>query len=300
MKRLDLIVGALVTTMWGANFSVIEMGLKDLDPFTLTFLRFLLCAVPAIFFVPRPKDVDIKYLAIYGVLFGAGMWWVVNFAMYNGLSAGLSSVFLQFSAFFTIVLSWVAFGEKINFIHVFGMALSTVGLISIFFLSHEPSTTIGVSLVLLAAGSWAICNLIVKSQKPKNMIAFIVWSSAFSAPAIFVMTLMVKGLAPFVAIKDNLTVPAAISVLFQAYITTILGYMIWNNLMKRHPSYVVAPLSLLVPISGMVSSYIFFNESIDRYRMAAILLVIAGLGVFMNSGKISRIFQKQEMHDPSI
>lgn len=300
MKRSDLIIGALVTIMWGANFSVIEMGLKALDPFTLTFLRFLCCAVPAIFFMPRPKEVEIKYLALYGTLFGAGMWWVVNFAMYNGLSAGLSSVFLQFSAFFTIILSRVIFSEKINSVHVAGMTLSVIGLIGLFFLSHEPSTTMGVALVLLAAGSWAVCNLIIKSQKPKNMIAFIVWSSAFSAPAIFVMTVAVKGFAPFLAIKDNLTMPAVISVLFQAYITTILGYMVWNNLMKKYPSSEVAPLSLLVPISGMLSSYFFFGENIDHYRMTAIVLVIVGLGVFINSVRILAILRRDGLRrDPS-
>ncbi|CAE6866284.1 putative amino-acid metabolite efflux pump [Paraburkholderia nemoris] len=300
MKRSDLIIGALVTIMWGANFSVIEMGLKALDPFTLTFLRFLCCAVPAIFFVPRPKEVEIKYLALYGTLFGAGMWWVVNFAMYNGLSAGLSSVFLQFGAFFTIILSRIIFNEKINSVHVAGMTLSVIGLIAIFLLSHEPSTTIGVGLVLLAAGSWAVCNIIIKSQKPKNMIAFIVWSSAFSAPAIFVMTVAMKGVSPFVEIKDNLTRPAVVSVLFQAYITTILGYMVWNNLMKKYPSSEVAPLSLLVPISGMLSSYFFFGEYINKYRLIAIVVVIVGIGVFMNAGKILALFKREELRrEPS-
>jgi O-acetylserine/cysteine efflux transporter len=65
--------------MWGCNFSVIELGLKALDSFLLTFLRFAYCAIPAIFFIRRPKEIPIKYLALYGVLFGAGMWWVVNF-----------------------------------------------------------------------------------------------------------------------------------------------------------------------------------------------------------------------------
>ena len=293
MKKSDLIIGSLVTIMWGANFSVIEMGLKALDPFTLTFLRFLCAAVPAIFFVPRPKEIAITYLALYGTLFGAGTWWVVNFAMYNGLSAGLSSIFLQFSAFFTIVLSKIFFKEKINFIHVTGMTLSVIGLIGIFLLSHEPSTAMGIVLVLLAAGSWATCNLIVKSQKPANMIAFIVWSSAFSAPAIFVMTIVVRGVEPFLSIKDNLTMPATVSVLFQAYVTTILGYMVWNNLMKKYPSSAVAPLSLLVPISGMLSSYLFLDERIGEYQFAAISLVIVGIGVFMNAGRILSLLKPE-------
>jgi O-acetylserine/cysteine efflux transporter len=41
--------------------------------------------------------------------------------MYSGLSAGLASVFLQFSAFFTINLSRQLFDEKINQAQPMGM-----------------------------------------------------------------------------------------------------------------------------------------------------------------------------------
>ncbi|EEP7736497.1 EamA family transporter, partial [Salmonella enterica] len=52
-KRLDLFVGFLVTVLWGANFAVIELGLRDLDPFILTFLRFTFCAFPLVFFIKK-------------------------------------------------------------------------------------------------------------------------------------------------------------------------------------------------------------------------------------------------------
>jgi O-acetylserine/cysteine efflux transporter len=114
------------------------------------------------------------------------------------------------------------------------------------------------------------------------------------------MTVAMKGFAPFVAIKDSLTIPAVISVLFQAYLTTILGYLVWNNLMKKYPSSEVAPLSLLVPISGMLSSYFFLDEHIDLYRLLAIVLVISGLGVFINSGRILTLLKRNELRsDPS-
>jgi O-acetylserine/cysteine efflux transporter len=286
INKLDLTLGALVTIMWGCNFSIIELGLKSLDPFILTFLRFLFCAIPAIFFIPRPREVPIKYIAAYGILFGAGMWWIVNFAMYNGLSAGLSSIFLQFSAFFTIILSKVLFNEKINIIQVAGMSLSSAGLFGMIYISQEHSTLVGIFLVLLAAFSWAICNLIIKSRKPNNMIAFIVWASAFSAPAIMCMTIITHGISPFLEIGNNITNSSIFSVLFQAYITTIAGYMVWNNLMKKYPSSEVAPLSLLVPISGILSSHIFFGEIIDGYRLMAIIVVIIGIGTFIGSTKI--------------
>lgn len=285
-KRVDLFIGFLVTVLWGANFSVIELGLRDFDPFILTFLRFTFCAIPLIFFMKKPAGVSLLSIALYGVIFGVGLWWVVNFAMFNGLSAGLSSVFLQFSAFFTIFFSFFLLNEKINKIHLLGIITSVLGLVMIVVYSGQESTIKGIFLVIIAALSWAVCNIIVKKTKPGNMIAFIVWSSLFSAPAVLIMSVLVKGWAGVLSIPHDITYGSAFSVLFQAYITTIVGYMIWNNLMKKYPAAEVAPLSLFVPISGVISSYLFLGERLTKYQIISVIVVILGIFIFLNSAKI--------------
>ena len=285
-KKLDLFIGFLVTILWGANFSVIELGLRDFDPFILTFLRFTFCAIPLIFLVKKPAGVSLLSIALYGVFFGVGLWWVVNFAMFNGLSAGLSSVFLQFSAFFTIFFSFFLLNEKINKIHLLGIITSVLGLVMIVVYSGQESTIKGIFLVIIAALSWAVCNIIVKKTKPGNMIAFIVWSSLFSAPAVLIMSVLVKGWAGVLSIPHDITYGSAFSVLFQAYITTIVGYMIWNNLMKKYPAAEVAPLSLFVPISGVISSYLFLGERLTKYQIISVIVVILGIFIFLNSAKI--------------
>ncbi len=292
LERYDLIVGILVTVMWGCNFVVIELGLQELDPFALTFLRFLFCAFPAIFFVKKPQGVSWSSMCLYGVIFGCGLWWTVNFAMYNGLSAGMASLFLQFSAFFTIALSYLLFKEKVNLIQSLGAVISFIGLSMVIFFTGEQSTLVGIVLVLLASVAWAVCNLIVKATRPKDMLAFIIWTSLFSAPAVLVMTLITKGFEPFANLDEIMNAKAWFSVLFQAYITTILGYMTWNNLMKKYPATSVAPLSLLVPISGIFSSWLFFSEVITFDKGISMFVVLVGLGVFINSARITAIFNK--------
>ena len=42
MLKKDFLLAILVAAIWGANYSVIEMGLASLDPFLLTALRFTL------------------------------------------------------------------------------------------------------------------------------------------------------------------------------------------------------------------------------------------------------------------
>jgi O-acetylserine/cysteine efflux transporter len=281
MKLRDLCLGLLVTLIWGSNFSVIEVGLRELDPFLLTALRFAFTALPLVFFVPRPRDVPLPALVGYGLLFGVGLWWVVNLAMSRGMSPGLSSLVLQFTAFFTVIFSAVILRERVHAPQWVGMAVAASGLLLVIHFTQQTSTATGVALVLVAALSWSICNLIVKRYRPANMIAFVAWSSLFSAPVLFALTYVNKGAAPFVVLAHGVSWAAAGSVLFQAYVTTVFGYMVWNNLMKTYPAAVVAPLSLMVPVSGIVTSYLAFDERFAVGVWGGVVVMLVGVAVFV-------------------
>jgi len=288
MKVGHLLLGILVTVIWGSNFSVIEVGLRDLDPFLLTALRFTFTAFPLVFFLRRPRDVSVSVSATYGVVFGVGLWWVVNLAMAKGLSPGLSSLVLQFSAFFTVVLSAVLLRERIGVPQWVGMLLAGGGLALVIAFTQGTSTTLGIALVLLAALSWSACNLIVKRHKPTDMLAFVAWSSVFSAPVLFLLTWVQHGSAPFVSLMGGVSLRATGSVLFQAYITTVFGYKVWNDLMKTYPAAQVAPLSLIVPVSGIVTSYLVFDERFGGVVWIGIAAMLAGVAAFVLGPRLSR------------
>ena len=281
MRMRDLLLGILVTIIWGSNFSVIAIGLREIDPFLLTGLRFVFTAFPLVLFLRRPRDVPLPSLAAYGLLFGVGLWWVVNLAMSKGMSPGLSSLVLQFTAFFTVILSAFVFRESVRAPQLVGMVVAASGLMIVIHETSGTSTLFGVVLVLLAAVSWSLCNLIIKRHKPKDMIAFVAWSSVFSAPALFLLTWVNEGAAPFVALAHGVSWAAAGSVLFQAYVTTVFGYMVWNNLMKTYPAASVAPLSLLVPVSGIVTSYLAFDERFAAGVWVGVAVMLMGVAVFV-------------------
>ena len=67
------------------------------------------------------------------------------------------------------------------------------------------------------------------------------------------------------------------SVLFQAYPVTLFGYWVWNRLLVKYPLCTVAPLTLLVPIFGLLGSAIFYQEQVGTVKAVACLLIIAGL-----------------------
>ncbi|MFJ3372925.1 EamA family transporter [Pseudomonas sp. NPDC086251] len=286
MKVHHLLLAILITAIWGVNFSVIKLGLTSVDPFILAGIRFTLCALPAIFFIRKP-DVQWRYIIGYGLVFGIGLWGIVNLGIKSGLSAGIASLVLQFSAFFTILLGAWVFKETITRYQFAGIAIAIGGLLSIIFIVDGSVTASGLMLVLFGAVAWSVANVINKKAKTTQVFAFLVWSSAFSPIPLFLLDYAVNGADGYRALASQLDYQAVLSILFQVYPNTLFGYWVWNSLLKQYPVSTVAPLSLLVPIFGMLGSVVIFNESLTVSKIVAVLLIVSGLGVGLYGQRIN-------------
>ena len=298
MKARYLLLAISITAIWGANFSVIKLGLTTLDPFILAGIRFTLCALPAIFFIPKP-DVQWRYIIGYGLVFGIGLWGVVNLGIKSGLSAGIASLVLQFSAFFTILLgSWI-FKESISRFQYAGMGLALCGLLSIVSIVDGTVTTAGLTLVLLGAVAWSAANVINKKAKTTQVFAFLVWSSAFSPIPLFALDYVVNGSTGYSALVNQLDYRAVLSILFQVYPNTLFGYWVWNSLLKQYPVSTVAPLSLLVPVFGLLGSVMIFNETLSLNKIVAVVLIVSGLGLGLYGQRVLSALLKRSDRCPS-
>jgi len=287
MKHKHIALAILVTAIWGLNFSVIKIGLKSVDPFILAGVRFSLVALPAVLFIQRPY-VPWRFLVAYGLVFGVGLWGIVNLGIQAGVSAGIASLVLQFSAFFTIFLgSWV-FKEKITKYQIVGIVVALAGLSSIIFITDGSVTLVGVALVILGAIFWSAANVIVKKSGTKEMLGFLVWSSLFAPLPLFALAFGLNGVHGYQALLAQINPSAVFSILFQAYPTTIFGYWVWNSLMKKYPVSTVAPLSLLVPIFGILGSVILFGEVVSSAKVFAVVLIVTGLAIGLYGKQIAQ------------
>jgi O-acetylserine/cysteine efflux transporter len=261
----------------------------SLDPFILSAMRFLLCALPLVFFVKKPK-VHIKWLISYGLLFGVGLWGMVSLGIYFGMSAGMASLVLQMSAFLTVILGAVLLDETIDITKKIAFAISLFGLLLIISVTDGSVTAFGLIFVLIAAVSLSFTNIIIKKAGTKNLFSFMVWASLFSPIPLFVLAFITHGQIVFTNFFDNLSNMAIFSIMFQVYPTTLLGYWIWNTLLHKYPVSSVAPLSLLIPIFGIAGSYFIFDEKIGLIKIVASGLII--LALLINTfGK--RVFLKK-------
>ena len=103
MRLPHLLLALVVVAIWGVNFAIIKLGLREVSPLALGVWRFALAVFPWIFFVKRP-EAPARLIVLYGLLIFAMQFGFMFTGMKIGMSAGLSSLVLQLQVFFTIGL----------------------------------------------------------------------------------------------------------------------------------------------------------------------------------------------------
>jgi O-acetylserine/cysteine efflux transporter len=281
MRPRHLLLALSIVLIWGVNFAIIKLGLRQVSPLALGVARFFLAAFPWIFFVKRP-DVPIRLIAVFGLLMFALQFGFLFTGMKIGMSAGLSSLILQLQVFFTIGMSVVLLGERPAFWQLAGavLAFSGVGLVALHL--GGDVTMAGLVLIIAAAASWGGGNIVSKriSQRATspNVLGLVVWGSLFALPPLLVVALIVDR-EHFVGSFTGLDWVSAASIAYIVYLSTLFGFAAWSRLLGLYPVSTVAPFTLLVPVFGFLGSAVLLGEPLQDWKLLASSLVIAGLGI---------------------
>ena len=276
MKKLDLALLTALMALWGFNFSIIKLGVNNIDPLVLTALRFSFAVFPLIFFIKKP-DVKWRYLISYGLTFGIGVWGLTTLAIDAGTSSGMASLLLDMSVVSGLLIGYFFLNEKLSFNKLFGAALALIGLALIMQEQGGNVTTKGLVLVLAASLFWSINGLIVKRANTKAVFAFNIWSMLFAPLPLLMLAGITHGPEVITNLHNQLNGSALFSALFQAYPTTLLGYWLWNKMIVKYELSSVAPMTLLVPVFAILGGYWFYQEAIVTEQVLAAVFILLGL-----------------------
>lgn len=285
MPAKHLLLVFLVIIIWGINFAFMKLGLSEVSPLALCSLRFLLASVPMIFFV-KPPNIPFKTLLSYGFFMFGLQFSLVFMGMHLGMTPGMTSLIMQIQVFFSMFFAVILFGEQPRASQILGALVSFSGIGLVAFHLDQSITFAGFLCILGASASWGIGNLLAKKMKTVNLISVIVWSSFIVCLPMFAIALLVEGPQSFVAAYDNITWKGAGSLMYIVYISTWLGYGVWNWLLGQYPVSVIVPFTLLVPVVGIISSIVAFGEPFQLWKLIAGLLVISGLCINIISTRI--------------
>lgn len=279
MSLKDWLAALTVITVWGVNFVVIKLGLGEIPPLLLGALRFTFVAFPAILFIPRPK-LPWRILMNYGVTICLAQFIFLFWAINIGMPAGLASLVLQSQAFFTVLIAALVLREGIQRHHILGMAIAVLGLILI--QNGADSGTVpvlGFMLTLLSALAWAVGNIVLKGAGKVDMIGLVVWGALIPPVPFLILSWFLEGPTLIVTSLTNVSLVGVLAVAYLAFVATLVGYVLWGRLLARHPVARIAPLSLLIPVVGLVCAAWLLDESMRPVQWLGGAVVLAGLGV---------------------
>src|SRR6187551_2836592 len=124
-------------------------------------MRFILVAIPAVFFL-KPPAIGWRNILLIGAFLSLGQFTLLYLALSLGMPPGLASLLLQVQVVFSIVVSAVVLRERPTRKQVIGISVGMVGLAVVVIGHSYAAPWLPVVILLLGALSWAIGNVLAR------------------------------------------------------------------------------------------------------------------------------------------
>ena len=275
-----------MAAIWGVNFSVLKVILRDLDPLALNALRFPLASLALWTLVrrlpgaSRPEPADVVRVLVLGVLGNIAYQLCFIFGL-NWTLAGNASLLLATTPIWTVVLSSAVGHERpgkwvfIGIIGTFaGMFLVIKGRGDA--LDFGNSSVRGDILMVMSAILWSIYTVggrkLVREYGALRMTAWTLW-----AGTPFLVLLGVPALlgTDFGAVSTG----AWLGVLYSGVMAIAIAYLLWYRGVQRLGNSRTAVYSNLVPVAALITAWVWLGEVPSGPQAAGAAVILAGLSV---------------------
>jgi drug/metabolite transporter (DMT)-like permease len=269
---------------WGLNQVAIKLAIADIPPLIQAGLRsagalILIAAWMRWRRLPVfARDGTLKPGLLAGTLFGG------EFALlYAGLqftTASRAALFLYTAPFFVALGGrWFLPGENFRPLHWVGLALSFAGVVLAIGAPSDiggARTFVGDAMVIAAGAGWAATTLVIKASRlaavpPERTL---MWQLVGSLPVFCVGALMLGEPWPRAIAPVSLG-----SLAYQTVWVVGVTYAVWFFLVQRYSASRLSAFTFLTPLFGVAAGHLILGERIAPAFLAAVALVVAGLGL---------------------
>jgi O-acetylserine/cysteine efflux transporter len=282
MRRRDTALAVLVALIWGTNFVAVRTGLDSVPPLLFLAVRFVVVCFPAVLFVRRP-GLPWRDLALIGLFTSLGQFALMYLAIALGMPPGLASLVLQAQVLFTVAIAALWLRERPSRTQRLGVALGGAGLVTIAVGRGLAAPLLPLLVLVLAAVSWAVGNVLTRRAGgltgPGAGLGVTVWSGLVVPVPALALSLVFEGSDAIGAALSHVQWQAVASTAFTAYLSSLVGYGVWNTLLGRYPVARVTPFAMLVPVFGMVAAGVAFGERPSPVELGGGVVLLAGVAV---------------------
>jgi drug/metabolite transporter (DMT)-like permease len=282
--------------IWAGSYVATKFGLKTMSPLAFVFWRMGVAAVLLLMwiFIRRMKwqlakrDV-VRIVTLGAVIAGSHFLWVTGL---NYTSASDASLLYAFEPIWSIILASFILKERFSVAMGLGLGLAFVGLV---ILSNIQTASFG----SFFTASVALGNLmIVVGLFCESLFSIVAKPLALRQSAIVVIALALVVteilLAGPLFLSGSFSVPKTITeigaVAYLAIPCTVVGYVLWVNVMQYIPVNVMLYTIFVQPVVGPVIATVVLKEVLEQRHFKGGLFILAGVCVAI----VSHLFTHRE------
>ncbi len=269
-----------LSAIWGTAFIGIEIAIRELDVFQVTFGRVLIAflfLLPIILYkkLPLPKGrKNWIWLSLSALLNTAVPFSLIN-AGQEYISSGMSALMIGFGPFLTLLLAhYFTHDEKVSKYKVYSVVLGFIGLVLLLgdnFLASNINELKGQILVLIASLSYALSSLFVRKVEdvPYLMLSF----AMFGVSALVLTPLVVYFYRGY-----NLEInQSTLAILYLGILPTAIASIYRVKMVQEVGVQFMSQVAYLIPIFALIWAWLVLDEIPKAITLVALVLVLFGL-----------------------
>lgn len=275
MSLRDLLLGITVVVIFGLNFVVVKIALEDFPPILLLVLRFGLVAVLLGPFLRWPTG-RFRDLVAYSIVLGL-LHFSVMYVSLSVMDASLAAILIQTQVPMTALLAAVFLKEGFGWRRGLGLAIASIGVVILVGGPVHDSPWWAIVGVLIGAGLYAIATLQMKAFSDMPPTQLNGWLAVLTTPQLLTLSLVIEQAHWSALTTASVTGWAAI--LWQSVVIVIFCFGIWYRLLSRNGVNDVMPLTLLVPLVGVIGGVTVLGEAMTIELILGGLVTVVGVAI---------------------
>ncbi len=279
-KLIDYILLTILSIIWASAFFNIKIATYSYGPITIALLRVFFGAIPVILLCIFKKikieafTKDWYWFATIGLINLVVPFFLIAYGV-KTVQSNLAAILMSTTPLSSTILGhFFIKKEKINFLKTIGVLVGFAGIVYLFsdnLLINE--TNFGSALLILVGSTCyvigGVLTLKISRKKNENVTASIlIWATIILMPISFIFE------KPW---NLNPSISSTISLIYLGVVSTGIAWLLRFRILKSNGLVFQSQVAYLIPIFGIILSYIFLKEIITPKVLIALLAVIIGI-----------------------
>lgn len=275
MPALDIALAVLVQLIWGVGFTSMKPFVAAFPPLLFIAMVYALIALVVTPLAPR-STTPFRWMMLIAALGGSVQSCLLALGL-SMLPASTSTLLLQLTVPFAILMSWIARIDRPNLRNGLGCAVALAGVAVVIGAPGEKNSWLGVALIAIASLSWSAAQILIRLRCRDSGATFYAAMARHSWPQALVASLLIE--------RDQLSQLASASAGDWVGLVTIAlvgfagGYILWYKLLVRNRIDQLLPFTLLMPPIGVATGVVWFEESLRTSLIAGGVVILLGLAI---------------------